>query len=102
MGVLKYPVVPFRPEGWSLFFTVEMEHPYRRNRNPASIRQKFAGICHFRLVIIVPLKYEQCRAFKANLMVQFPLCTKTEINLDRKSTRLNSSHVAISYAVFCF
>src|SRR5437870_7649703 len=24
-----------------------------------------------------------------------------EINLDRKSTRLNSSHVAISYAVFC-
>src|SRR5690625_6719632 len=24
-----------------------------------------------------------------------------ERNLDRKSTRLNSSHVAISYAVFC-
>src|SRR5690625_5484042 len=24
------------------------------------------------------------------------------IGLDRKSTRLNSSHVAISYAVFCF
>src|SRR5690625_6102458 len=24
-----------------------------------------------------------------------------EIHLDRKSTRLNSSHVAISYAVFC-
>src|SRR5439155_5752039 len=24
-----------------------------------------------------------------------------ELNLDRKSTRLNSSHVAISYAVFC-
>src|SRR5690625_2348680 len=25
----------------------------------------------------------------------------TELNVDRKSTRLNSSHVAISYAVFC-
>src|SRR5699024_12396381 len=24
-----------------------------------------------------------------------------QINLDRKSTRLNSSHVSISYAVFC-
>src|SRR5690625_6469781 len=24
-----------------------------------------------------------------------------EVNTDRKSTRLNSSHVAISYAVFC-
>src|SRR5690625_5429472 len=29
--------------------------------------------------------------------------TKSELNqtIDRKSTRLNSSHVAISYAVFC-
>src|SRR5690625_6065019 len=26
---------------------------------------------------------------------------KGQQNLDRKSTRLNSSHVAISYAVFC-
>src|SRR5690625_6201270 len=27
--------------------------------------------------------------------------TMTDVILDRKSTRLNSSHVAISYAVFC-
>src|SRR5699024_12048130 len=27
--------------------------------------------------------------------------TAVEKNLDRKSTRLNSSHVSISYAVFC-
>src|SRR5690625_6091655 len=27
---------------------------------------------------------------------------KTLQNLDRQTTRLNSSHVAISYAVFCF
>src|SRR5699024_11277834 len=26
---------------------------------------------------------------------------KTELRIDRKSTRLNSSHVSISYAVFC-
>src|SRR5690606_39605470 len=26
---------------------------------------------------------------------------KVNVNLDRKSTRLNSSHVKISYAVFC-
>src|SRR5699024_12018130 len=26
---------------------------------------------------------------------------RTQITLDRKSTRLNSSHVSISYAVFC-
>ena len=29
------------------------------------------------------------------------LINKTVIALDRKSTRLNSSHVVISYAVFC-
>src|SRR5690625_5470051 len=27
--------------------------------------------------------------------------TETRLSKDRKSTRLNSSHVAISYAVFC-
>src|SRR5699024_11355467 len=31
------------------------------------------------------------------------ICLKSEFNgvIDRKSTRLNSSHVSISYAVFC-
>src|SRR5439155_22149586 len=28
-------------------------------------------------------------------------CFETQLKADRKSTRLNSSHVAISYAVFC-
>src|SRR5690349_22997545 len=28
-------------------------------------------------------------------------CTKIDVTIDRKSTRLNSSHVEISYAVFC-
>src|SRR5690625_6141728 len=30
-----------------------------------------------------------------------PACIRIPANEDRKSTRLNSSHVAISYAVFC-
>src|SRR5699024_12235060 len=30
-----------------------------------------------------------------------PTCPKHGIEIDRKSTRLNSSHVSISYAVFC-
>src|SRR6266702_7910186 len=28
-------------------------------------------------------------------------CSRRRLTADRKSTRLNSSHVAISYAVFC-
>src|SRR5437870_12668695 len=35
-----------------------------------------------------------------NLKTEF-LPRRNDIILDRKSTRLNSSHVAISYAVFC-
>jgi len=31
----------------------------------------------------------------------FVLTAPVEVSLDRKSTRLNSSHVKISYAVFC-
>src|SRR5690625_6228872 len=31
----------------------------------------------------------------------FHSCTEVSCSRDRKSTRLNSSHVAISYAVFC-
>src|SRR3989442_11160318 len=31
-----------------------------------------------------------------------PICLGDALIADRKSTRLNSSHVRISYAVFCF
>src|SRR5207249_662080 len=34
-------------------------------------------------------------------MGDFPLMTDNGTFIDRKSTRLNSSHVSISYAVFC-
>src|SRR3712207_8679627 len=33
--------------------------------------------------------------------VQKSVCQGTDFSLDRKSTRLNSSHANISYAVFC-
>src|SRR5690606_40881351 len=33
--------------------------------------------------------------------VETPLDASESVGLDRKSTRLNSSHVKISYAVFC-
>src|SRR2546426_1570788 len=33
--------------------------------------------------------------------VAFPLFTRAQGRTDRKSTRLNSSHLVISYAVFC-
>src|SRR5690625_6936398 len=42
---------------------------------------------------------EQSEKTGESIFVQTP--DGTSILIDRKSTRLNSSHVAISYAVFC-
>src|SRR5439155_14674429 len=41
---------------------------------------------------------EELRHRQASLVLHLALCRSSS---DRKSTRLNSSHVAISYAVFC-
>src|SRR3712207_8315254 len=38
---------------------------------------------------------------RAELQTRRPFCTPSMNNADRKSTRLNSSHANISYAVFC-
>src|SRR5690625_6379178 len=38
---------------------------------------------------------------KATANYRSKTCTNVQLKRDRKSTRLNSSHVAISYAVFC-
>src|SRR5699024_12692999 len=40
-----------------------------------------------------------CTHFKCNILKYF--VSSLFLILDRKSTRLNSSHVSISYAVFC-
>src|SRR5690625_2241572 len=48
---------------------------------------------------------ERKEARKMDLFTQYAVAASKmaveDANLDRKSTRLNSSHVAISYAVFC-
>src|SRR5690625_6477258 len=42
-----------------------------------------------------------CFIRRVETMKEYKKPARTEV-VDRKSTRLNSSHVAISYAVFCF
>src|SRR5437899_7400629 len=56
--------------------------------------------------LIVPVLYEVFRVLGVSDEVRFQLCVGTSIAIiknreDRKSTRLNSSHLGISYAVFC-
>src|SRR5690625_5930739 len=45
------------------------------------------------------LVIEQC--YLTEQVIQYANRYRSQYPLDRKSTRLNSSHVAISYAVFC-
>src|SRR5256885_10947101 len=44
---------------------------------------------------------ERSRPLVDKMLEQFPLDSAQGKALDRKSTRLNSSHLVISYAVFC-
>src|SRR3989442_3588068 len=49
---------------------------------------------------VLPRRRAQGRAARATAPEQLRLAVRRD-HLDRKSTRLNSSHVRISYAVFC-
>src|SRR5699024_11378439 len=57
-----------------------------------------SGKGHFTLELV-----QRCN-FVTAIEIDHKLCKTTEnklVDQDRKSTRLNSSHVSISYAVFC-
>src|SRR3712207_6886017 len=44
---------------------------------------------------------KSCQALPELMEVHPPIGTRIPVERDRKSTRLNSSHANISYAVFC-
>src|SRR5690606_40011853 len=71
-------------------------HKSLRKINPISSRGIFRSLPW--LILPVCLKYQRKRDRQTAALprVSFGL-----ISEDRKSTRLNSSHVKISYAVFC-
>src|SRR5687768_18155854 len=50
---------------------------------------------------MVHLSDQLCFSLKALFSLRIEKCRRDELDGDRKSTRLNSSHGYISYAVFC-
>src|SRR3712207_8196864 len=77
-----------------------------RSEQTLDLFQAFRGD----LYVASPLQYESSSAFEASPVTDLvaddgPEDSKTydepEMQVDRKSTRLNSSHANISYAVFC-
>src|SRR5438105_11196552 len=65
-----------------------------RNFTPETFRQRIAEI-------LLHSKYEETDSEQQNFRDPLPEGLRCEIALDRKSTRLNSSHEWKSYAVFC-
>src|SRR5699024_12632411 len=60
---------------------------------------KYASeICGF---VFKYIPHEALIGLSAGLVVMLAFMDAGFLNIDRKSTRLNSSHVSISYAVFC-
>src|SRR5690625_6552786 len=52
-------------------------------------------------IIFLHLSWENLKYKQQAIVILITTFIVTTLMLDRKSTRLNSSHVAISYAVFC-
>src|SRR5439155_13704561 len=59
-----------------------------------------AALCHSAWNLLVKTDARRLEIQSGALIVGVLLCSPVLL-IDRKSTRLNSSHVAMSYAVFC-
>src|SRR5438067_5541639 len=49
----------------------------------------------------LPISSPFCKSASRATGIRLIICCRSALPPDRKSTRLNSSHVSISYAVFC-
>src|SRR5947209_13339392 len=78
---------------WSLFFFFMIRRPPRSTLFPYTTLFRSANGCE---IIIAAEK-----AVESLLRHEFQELTFISLPGDRKSTRLNSSHANISYAVFC-
>src|SRR2546430_8586648 len=76
-----------------------------RTRSPFSTRSTFAGISMYpsawAIDVIAPLSLYAGTAIPSSTRTVWNSTRPIEETIDRKSTRLNSSHSQISYAVFC-
>src|SRR5690625_1256327 len=84
-------IYPNFPRGHGPFIRQHSRDRFQGSGFPGSVRTQQS-------YTLPPVKMQ----IDAMKHLNHPLITRLELtDLDRKSTRLNSSHVAISYAVFC-
>src|SRR5690554_7019208 len=86
--------------GRKVHFSFWRPHPWARPqingihsyRNPVEFWSGHVGDARIQMVVGLGVTKRP---------VLLPLVAQSQVKVDRKSTRLNSSHVRISYAVFC-
>src|SRR5947209_16111714 len=96
---------PTLPSRFTHFFFLTIRLPPRSTLFPYTtlFRSRLAAAKH-----AIPVRAAVCHAFNEPLRIEDvelrapgPREVSVRAQLDRKSTRLNSSHANISYAVFC-
>src|SRR5439155_25691144 len=76
-------------------------HPYDSSMSDAFFEELWIPAPDYHLGVGPGSQAEQTAAVMQRLEPVFAEVRPDLVHQDRKSTRLNSSHVAISYAVFC-
>src|SRR5690625_5607583 len=82
-------------------FAPDYIHLFVQEDHLVEVLSALSYLVAFALGVWIYKNYRRWRMFTVAVMVLGPLGFFSELSLDRKSTRLNSSHVAISYACFC-
>src|SRR2546426_4894344 len=72
--------------------------PYTTLFRSVSTVERVTGLHHTTILSLLVLIGEKCERLLESRISNVPVSDENE---DRKSTRLNSSHLVISYAVFC-
>src|SRR3712207_7779371 len=92
-----------RPPRSTLFpYTTLFRSPISgKYRHDGEYPELLADIAQLTPEFFVGTPYEESYLRNAPNPVDFPVLVEKIKALDRKSTRLNSSHANISYAVFC-
>src|SRR3712207_8946345 len=94
--------------GFRLFFFLMIRRPPRSTLFPyTTLFRSRIGDCHVtlplgpRVVQIGALAIQEIQVSHRLVVLRVELKCSLQVAEDRKSTRLNSSHANISYAVFC-
>src|SRR5699024_11299410 len=94
-------MVTFKPRFLSKRPKLEAEIPLPSDETTPPVTKIYFVMPCFLSFLLFSVKIKKSSQIHGSLIAHRVPIQNTKGKLDRKSTRLNSSHVSISYAVFC-